>query len=155
MNRNENASLEPKFCVRAKFYAIRQTYGEPVTTWYTRVREAAVPCGFGRRRLELSVADKFVTGLWPGPVADRMYSESADRPPEDLLAVAVAVERRTLGRRDSHRGGKNAMLLTEVRETLKLYRFQGERYAAVRDLDDDGGGDRVRIIIIVLRFLYR
>lgn len=147
MSHNAGAANEPKFCVRARFYSIRQTNGEPVTAWYDRVRAAAALCGFGVGRLELSVADKFVTGLWPGPVADRMFDEPADSRPEDLLAVAVAAERRASGRSGPGPDVRSdALLLNEVRETLKLYKFQNESHTAVRENDRDGGGggDRVR-----------
>lgn len=134
------------FRVRARFYAIRQVDGERVYDWYRRVREAAVPCGFGViNQLQWTpVVDKFVTGLLPGPVADRLLGERADGPLDVLLALAVEVE--AVSAADSRSrlpaGGASPDLLAEIREGLKLYRYSGDRYE--RSLFSGGGGnDRV------------
>jgi len=120
------------FRVRARFYAIHQVDGERAYDWYRRVREAAVPCGFGVvNQLQWTpVVDKFVTGLRPGPVADRLLGERADGPLDVLLALAVEAETASAadGRSRLTAGGASPDLLAEIREGLKLYRYSGDRY---------------------------
>jgi len=119
-----------EFRVRARFYAIHQVDGERAYDWYKRVRAAAVPCGFGvvNQSQWTPVVDKFVTGLLPGPVADRLLSERADSRLDVLLAAAVEAEVVTGGARRLPAGGASPDLLTEIRERLKLYRYSSDGY---------------------------
>lgn len=134
------------FRVRARFYAIRQVNGERAYDWYRRVREAAVPCGFGVvNQLQWTpVVDKFVTGLLPGPVADRLLGERADGPLDVLLALAVEAEAASAADSRSRlpAGGASPDLLAEIREGLKLYRYSGDRYERSL-ISGVGGNDRV------------
>lgn len=163
--------VAPEYRVRARFYAIRQVDGEPAYDWYRRVRAAAVPCRFGGPdRQAAAVADKFVTGLRPGPVADRLLGERADRSPEDLLAVAVAAEELARGPRRAVAGAdrvasssssssatagapgrastadagaagdRRDALIDELREGLKLYRYSSGGYARPQRVSGSGGG---------------
>jgi len=134
-----------EFRVRARFYAIRQVDGERVYDWYRRVRAAAVPCGFGvvNRPQWTPVVDKFVTGLRPGPVADRLLGERADSRLDVLLAVAVEAEVAADGARRLPAGGASPDLLGEIREGLKLYRFSGDGYETGA-ISSGGGDDRVK-----------
>lgn len=112
--------------------------GESASDWYGRVRVAAAPCRFGsRRHVDAAVADKFVTGLRPGPAADRLLGERADgRPPDDLLAAAVDAE--TAAARPSASPpitvdpppATRDDALADIREALKLYRYSGDEYPA-------------------------
>lgn len=120
-----------EFRVRARFYAIRQVDGERVYDWYRRALAAAVPCGFADDR---PVTDKFVTGLRPGPVADRLLGERADGLLVDLVAAAVRVEGTAAVREETaipptrHTSSppRSDHVLDEIREVLKLYRYSGE-----------------------------
>lgn len=131
--------VEPDFRVRARFYAIRQADGEPVYDWYWRVLTAAVPCGFGADLRPSAVADKFVTGMRPGPVADRLLGERANSRPEDLVAVAMEVEKRTAATATFDGGGGGGKdVIAEIREGLKLYRYSDDNVRI------PGGSDAVR-----------
>jgi len=135
------------FRVRARFYAIRQVDGELAYDWYRRVRAAAVPCGFDtvNQPQWTPVVDKFVTGLRPGPVADRLLGERADGRLDVLLAAAVEAEAASVADGASRlpAGGASLDLLAEIREGLKLYRYSGDEYE--RGLISGGGGvDRVK-----------
>lgn len=134
---HENSVTTSVFRVRSRFYTINQVDGESVSEWYARVRVAAIPCGFGVHEASL-IADKFVTGLQPGLAADKLLGECAIGRPEDLLAVAVKAEE-TPSQRDicADCGGQDALLLTEIREALKLYKFQSDGRAA-RELGNSG-----------------
>lgn len=125
------SDVAPDFLDRARFYAIRQVPGEPVYDWYRRVLAAAAPCGFAADWRPSAVADKFVTGLRPGPIADRLLGERANGRPEDLVAVAVEAEKAVDGF-----GGKD--VIAEIREGLRLYRYSDD------NLRLSGGSDVVR-----------
>lgn len=134
-----------EFRVRARFYAIRQVDGERAYDWYRRARTAAVPCGFADDR---PVADKFVTGLRPGPVADRLLGERADGRLVDLVAAAVRAESTVAVRQSAaatpppaiHPAQptpslKTDIVLDEIRQVLKLYRY-GDDAATPSDSGD-------------------
>lgn len=133
--KNINETVASEFRVRARFYAIRQVDGERAYDWYMRVRAAAVPCGFSDDQRTSTVTDKFVTGLRPGPVADRLLGERADGRLEDLLAVAVAAERADEERVEQRSQTSSSPftftkdVLTEIREGLKLYQYSSAGYA--------------------------
>lgn len=157
-------NVPPEFRVRARFYAICQVDGERAYDWYKRVRAAAEPCGFGTLHQPqwTPVVDKFVTGLRPGPVADRLLGERADGRLDYLLAAAVEAEEaamaaadgatrrrriaggETFGRR-LPAGGAEPDLLSEIREGLKLYRYSGDGYDRSNVRDGDGGVDDQRV----------
>lgn len=113
--------------------------GESTSDWYGRVRVAATPCRFGSRRLvDAAVADKFVTGLRPGPAADRLLGERADgRPPDDLLAVAMDAEKAAVQEAAPPSKFTSSSItpppatsdaLADIREALKLYQYSGDEY---------------------------
>lgn len=137
-----------EFRVRARFYAIRQVDGERAYDWYRRALAAAVPCGFADDR---PVADKFVTGLRPGPVADRLLGERADGRLADLVAAAVRAEG-TAAAAAAVRKVTTASppapcaqptptddVLGEIREKLKLYRYSGEPVGYAKQATSDCG----------------
>lgn len=106
-----------------------QVDGESARDWYGRVRTAAVACRFGgRQHGDAAVADKFVTGLRPGPVSDKLLGERADgRPPGRLLAAAVDAEKAQ--RQAGVAAACASDALAEIREALKLYRYGDEKRA--------------------------
>ncbi|VVC33701.1 Hypothetical protein CINCED_3A013223 [Cinara cedri] len=121
---------------RARFYAIRQADGERAYDWYKRVQAAAVRCGFGAHRRTAAIADKFVTGLRPGPVADRLLGHRADGPLHELLAAAAETETGLLDeqpRRPGRPPPDDRDVLAEIRDALKLYRYSdGDGSSPVR-----------------------
>uniref|UniRef100_A0A2S2R5K3 Uncharacterized protein n=1 Tax=Sipha flava TaxID=143950 RepID=A0A2S2R5K3_9HEMI len=142
-----------EFRVRARFYAIRQVDGERAYDWYRRARTAAVPCGFPDDR---PVADKFVTGLRPGPVADRLLGERADGRLVDLVAAAVRAEGTAAVWQSTATTApplfptdqpapslKTDHVLDEIREVLKFYRYGDE---AVGRATPTGSGDHHPVI---------
>lgn len=122
---DQNARMAD-FRARALFYAIRQVDGEPVSDWYKRVRSAAATCRFPSA--DGPVADKFVIGLRPGPVADRLLAERADARPEDVLALAMETAERAKGATSNEPG--STKVLDEIREGLKWYRYSTESFVA-------------------------
>lgn len=78
------------FKKRIEFDNLRQG-NEPINKWHIRVKRAAAPCEFGEHFTE-RVKDKFVTGLKPGTVSDRLCEESVNKSLEDLLEIALAKE---------------------------------------------------------------
>lgn len=145
--------MAAEYRVRARFYAIRQVDGERAYDWYRRVLAAAVPCGFGVHRRACTVADKFVTGLRPGPVADRLLGERADGRLDDLLAAAVEAETAAgqAGRIGAVAGrgaitGCSRDVLAEIREGLKMYQYSSG------DVRAKGGGDADASVVNILTF---
>lgn len=132
------AEAASEYAVRARFYAISQADGERAYDWYKRVKLAAGQCGFGVHRRAAAIADKFVTGLRPGPVADRLLGHRADGPLGELLAAAVETET-GLPRRRPAMPPDNRNVLAEIREGLKLYQYSdgGADPATVRTIDNN------------------
>lgn len=67
------------------FYKLEQKQNEPMNEWNARIKHTASTCKFGSG-LESVLRDKFVTGLLPGPIKDRLFEES------DTLKYAEAVD---------------------------------------------------------------
>ena len=69
--------FSPKITVfkeRKEFYDLRQMENEPINSWYARIKSKAVKCEFGNL-LEEHLREKFITGLKPGKILDRMCEE--------------------------------------------------------------------------------
>lgn len=79
------------FRKRITFDKLTQLEGELVSKWYARVRETASDCNFGSL-VEERVKDKFVTGLLPGPVQERLCEESTSKLVTQLLDIALNKE---------------------------------------------------------------
>ncbi|XP_059047717.1 uncharacterized protein K02A2.6-like [Achroia grisella] len=79
------------FRKRIRFYSLRQAEGESASKWFTRVKEAATECNF-EKNIEENVKDKFVTGLRPGPIQDRLCEETITRNIKELLDIALNKE---------------------------------------------------------------
>ena len=62
------------FRERTNFYEAKQNVGENVISYYGRLKKLSVDCKFGEY-LEAALLDKFVTGLLPGQVLDRLCEE--------------------------------------------------------------------------------
>lgn len=79
------------FRERVKFYNARQEGYENVTQWYGRLKRLSVDCKFCGN-LEAVLLDKFITGLRPGQVLDRLCEESETLKLEQALDIAVNKE---------------------------------------------------------------
>ncbi|XP_053675811.1 uncharacterized protein LOC128726054 [Anopheles nili] len=79
------------FRERTHFYNATQSLGENVTQWYGRLKKLSVDCKFGSN-LEPILLDKFITGLRPGQVLDRLCEENETLRLEQALDIAVNKE---------------------------------------------------------------
>ncbi|XP_059058081.1 uncharacterized protein K02A2.6-like [Achroia grisella] len=91
-------ALKLRFRQRVSYYRTRTLFdkiskndNENISTWYTRVREMAADCDFGKT-FEDRVKDKFVTGIRFGPIFERLCEESTTRNVSELLEIALAKE---------------------------------------------------------------
>lgn len=73
------------FRERTNFYEAKQNVGENVISFYGRLKKLSVDCKFGGH-LEAVLLDKFITGLRPGQVLDRLCEE------DDSLTLQQAVD---------------------------------------------------------------
>jgi len=62
------------FRKRLEFYNLHQKDGESIGNWYVSLKSAAIDCKFGIRLNDV-LKDKFVSGLKPGRVLDRICEE--------------------------------------------------------------------------------
>ncbi|KAF2889451.1 hypothetical protein ILUMI_16722 [Ignelater luminosus] len=65
--------------------------GEPINNYYVRIKNAATPCKFGNRLNEI-IKDRFICGLQPGPILDRICEEAETTPVEEILETALKKE---------------------------------------------------------------
>ncbi|XP_062549814.1 uncharacterized protein LOC134214465 [Armigeres subalbatus] len=79
------------FRERVKFYNARQDPNENVTQWYGKLKRLSVDCKFASN-LESVLLDKFITGLRPGQVLDRLCEENEKLKLELALDIAVNKE---------------------------------------------------------------
>ncbi|XP_050091998.1 uncharacterized protein LOC126575374 [Anopheles aquasalis] len=79
------------FRERTHFYNATQSVGENVTQWYGRLKKLSVDCKFGSN-LEAVLLDKFITGLRPGQVLDRLCEENETLRLEQALDIAINKE---------------------------------------------------------------
>ncbi|KAJ8930010.1 hypothetical protein NQ314_017247 [Rhamnusium bicolor] len=79
---------------RIQFDSLRQG-AETVNQWFVKVKNAAARLFSGEMLVE-RVKDKFVVGMRPGPILDRLCEEETTKSVRDLLEIALnkeAVER--------------------------------------------------------------
>ncbi|KAJ8976018.1 hypothetical protein NQ317_003833 [Molorchus minor] len=79
---------------RIKFYELSQGT-RSISEWYAAVRGMATKCNFGTD-LPKILKDKFVTGLSPGKVLDRLCEEEESATLENLYALAMKKEQSTI-----------------------------------------------------------
>lgn len=79
------------FQERVKFYSAQQSTDENVMTWYDRISSLAVNCKFGGDS-EKNVLDKFIAGMQPGPVRDRLCEENETITLQAAVDIAVNKE---------------------------------------------------------------
>ncbi|XP_063700309.1 uncharacterized protein LOC134830683 [Culicoides brevitarsis] len=86
--------FSPKISIfreRSKFYNAKQEPHESISQWYVKVKKLSVDCRFGAT-LESVLLDKFVTGLRPGPILDRLCEENESVTLKEALEIAVNKE---------------------------------------------------------------
>ena len=76
---------------RKEFYELRQQEKESVSQWYAHVKHGAVNCEFGGQ-LENILKDRFVTGMKPGRVLNRVFEENQTTPLRDILEAPLHKE---------------------------------------------------------------
>lgn len=74
------------FRERVKFYTARQYANESIAQWYARLKKLSLDCKFGER-FDAVLMDRFVSGLRPGAILDRLCEEDGDE-----LTVQRALE---------------------------------------------------------------
>ncbi|KAL4719127.1 hypothetical protein ACJJTC_003733 [Scirpophaga incertulas] len=80
-----------QFRKRILFDKLHQTEGECVNRWYQRIKETAADCQF-ETTLEERIKDKFVTGMLPGSIQERLCEESINKTASELLDIALNKE---------------------------------------------------------------
>lgn len=75
------------FRERVKFYTARQYANESIAFWYARLKKLSVDCKFGDR-FDAVLLDRFVSGLRPGQILDRLCEESEDLTVQKALEIA-------------------------------------------------------------------
>lgn len=74
------------FRERYSFYNARQMAGESIANWFARIKKLSIDCKFGER-FDATLLDRFVSGLRPSPIFDRLCEED-----EDKLTLQSAVD---------------------------------------------------------------
>lgn len=72
------------FRKRIKFYHLKQSAGETINNYYVRIKNAAMLCKFGNR-LDEVIKDRFVSGMHPGHILDRICEEDENKGLAELL----------------------------------------------------------------------
>ena len=73
------------FRERVKFYTARQYATESISNWFVRIKKLSVDCKLGNKFDDV-LLDRFISGLRPTPILDRLCEE------EDTLTLKQAVE---------------------------------------------------------------
>lgn len=74
------------FRKRVQFDSLKQT-NESISDWFIKVKTSASDCEFGAQ-LEERVKDKFVAGMKPGRILDRLCEEEISKTLKDLFELA-------------------------------------------------------------------
>lgn len=94
------------FRERVKFYTARQYANETIAQWYARLKKLSLDCRFGDR-FEAVLLDRFVSGLRPGAILDRLCEEEAgadELTVQRVLEIAVNKESSAKGGSGEHGG---------------------------------------------------
>lgn len=79
------------FKERKKFYSASQNDGEKVLEYYNRIKSLAISCKFGEN-VEKIITDKFVVGLLPGAVFEKICDNDDATTIEKCLNIAQSCE---------------------------------------------------------------
>lgn len=72
---------------RCDFYAAKQSNRESVSEWFARIKRLSVDCSQFGDRYEQVLLDRFISGMTPSPVLDRLCEED-----EGTMTLQKAVE---------------------------------------------------------------
>jgi transposase InsO family protein len=78
---------------RAQFTRCQQRQGQNVTQYVATLREMAAKCNFNASQLDERVRDQFVAWVSSDKIRERLLQESATKSLDDLLQIAITVER--------------------------------------------------------------
>lgn len=90
---------------------------ESVNEWYIKVKNTAAQCDFGSK-LMYRVQEKFVAGMRPGPILDRLCEEKPSKAFENILEIAL---------------DKEAALREQGKlccDVNKVHKFKGKNYVS-------------------------
>lgn len=73
--KNHYTPVRAVFAERFRFYVAQKQLDESLQDWAARVKKLSTHCNFGEY-LETAIRDKFVVGLEPGKVRDKLFSEN-------------------------------------------------------------------------------
>ncbi|XP_031338384.1 uncharacterized protein K02A2.6-like isoform X5 [Photinus pyralis] len=79
------------FRERIEFYGARQEENETVNEWYARIHNLSTNCEFGNNLQDI-LRDKFVCGVLPGKIRDRICEEKPTTDFSKLLELALNKE---------------------------------------------------------------
>lgn len=79
------------FKERIEFYELRQREDESVKDWHVRVKNKAIHCKFGNFLNEV-LKDKFISGMYKGPVLDKVCEEEYTTSLDRVLEIALKKE---------------------------------------------------------------
>lgn len=92
------ALLNKQFCIktsvfreRVKFYTARQYPNETISLWFARIKKLSVDCKFGDQ-FETVLLDRFISGLRPTPVLDRLCEEDSGLTLQQAVDIALNKE---------------------------------------------------------------
>lgn len=88
------------FRERCNFYTAKQQKNETVSAWFARIKSLSIDCKFGER-FDAILLDRFISGLKPSPVLDRLCEENEETlTMQGALDIAVTKESATKDRCD-------------------------------------------------------
>ena len=110
---------------------------ETLQEWAVRIKGAAVNCDFGNM-LDTALRDKFITGMEPGRVLDRLFSEDNKLTFNKAMEIAQATHEAQLSY------GIHQEAVTEVKEEAIHRLHQGPRGPSTGSykMANSGGGIR-------------
>lgn len=76
---------------RMEFYDLRQKDGQSMNEWYSLIKAKSSTCTFGANLTDI-LRDKFITGLKPGSIRDRLAEEDETLTMEKALGIAIKKE---------------------------------------------------------------
>lgn len=83
------------FRERIIFYNAQQNHGESVTSWFAHVKKLSTNCKFGEN-LEEILLNKFITGMRPGKILDRLCEENETLKLQKAIDIAMNKEASSL-----------------------------------------------------------
>lgn len=88
------------FRERCNFYTAKQQKKETVSAWFARIKSLSIDCKFGERFDDI-LLDRFISGLKPSPVLDRLCEENEETLTlQQAFDIAVTKESATKDRCD-------------------------------------------------------